>query len=150
MKTKTKYLMLALVAVFTCVSFSSCRDDGEDPNKGIGNYYLQLYAVETNCVDANTGNSLADAFMAEWISANQADSEGIKKIGKIDNETARAWFNQYISSFVEANNEAFAGKNLLPENGWILYSFYLDSDASYSGATEKVVIEVDNSGARER
>ena len=68
MKTKIKYLMLTLVAVFACVSISSCSKDDDDPNQGIGNYYFQLYTVESNCIDAN-GNNIADALKSEWISA---------------------------------------------------------------------------------
>lgn len=149
MKTTIKYLMLALVAVFACVSISSCSKDDDDPNKGIGNYYFQLSDVETNCIDAN-GNNLADAFKSEWISANQADAQGKKAIGKTDNESARAWFNQNINALVQAYDEAYRGKNLLPENGWILYSFTLGSDASYGGATANAIIEITNAGARVR
>lgn len=91
MKTTIKYLMLALVAVFACVSISSCSKDDDDPNMGIGNYYFQLYTVESNCIDAN-GNNIADALKSEWISANQADAQGKKTIGKTDNESARPDF----------------------------------------------------------
>ena len=150
MKKYFKFLMLALVAVLACVSFSSCsNNDDVDPNKGIGNYYLQLYAVETNCVDKN-GNSIAGNLKEEWIKANNADAQGKKAIGKADNETARNWFNQFISALVDGYNEAYAGKNLLPENGWILYSFSLGSDASYGGASENAIIEITNSGAKLR
>ena len=119
MKTTIKYLMLALVAVFACVSISSCSKDDDDPNMGIGNYYFQLYTVESNCIDAN-GNNIADALKSEWISANQADAQGKKTIGKTDNESARAWFNQNINALVQAYDDAYRGINLLPENGWIL------------------------------
>ena len=149
MKTTIKYLMLTLIAVFACVSISSCSKDDDDPNKGIGNYYFQLSDVETNCIDAN-GNNLADALKSEWISANQADAQGKKTIGKTDNESARAWFNQYINTWVQVYDEAYRGKNNLPENGWIRYSFKLYSDASYGGATAYATIEITNAGARLR
>lgn len=150
MKTTIKYLMLTLIAVFSCVSISSCsKDDDDDPNKGIGNYYFQLYRVETNCIDAN-GNNIAEALKSVWISANQADAQGKKTIGKTDNESARAWFNQYINALVQAYDDAYRGNNLLPENGWILYSFTLGSDASYGGATANAIIEITNAGARLR
>lgn len=150
MKKTIKYLMFTLVAVFACVSISSCsKDDDDDPNKGIGNYYVQLVGVETNIVDA-TGNSIADALLSEWISANQADAQGKKNIGKIDNESALAWFNQYINAIVQALDEVYKGKNLIPENGYIRYYFSLDSNASYGGATKRVIIEVTNSGAIKR
>lgn len=140
--------MLTLVTVFACVSISSCSKD-EDPNKGIGNYYFQLSNVETNCIDAN-GNNLADTFKSEWISANQADAQGKKTIGKTDNESARAWFNQNINVLAQLYDKAYRGKNILPENGYIRYSFYLGSDASYGGANEYATIEVTNSGANIR
>lgn len=73
MKKTIKYLMLTLVAVFACVAISSCSKDDDDPNKGIGNYYVQLAGVETNCIDA-TGNNLADIFKSGWITENKADS----------------------------------------------------------------------------
>lgn len=150
MKTKVKYLMLALAAVLACASIVSCsKDDDEDPNKGVGNYYLQLTNVETNCVDAN-GNNLAETFKAEWISANKADAQGKKIIGNTDNESARSWFNQYITTFVQANDEAYRGKNLLPANCYIRYSFHLGSDASYGGVNEIATIEVTNSGTNKR
>lgn len=149
MKTTIKYLMLTLVAVFACVSISSCSKDDDDPNKGIGNYYFQLSDVETNCIDAN-GNNYADALKSEWISANQADAQGKKAIGKTDNESARAWFNQNINALVQAYDEAYRGKNILPENGYINYYFHLGSDASYGGANEYATIEVTNSGANKR
>lgn len=149
MKTTIKYLMLALVAVFACVSISSCTKDDDDPNKGIGNYYFQLFDVESNCIDAN-GNSIVDACWDEWVSANQADDQGKKIIGKTDKESARAWFNQTINALVQAFDEAYRGKNLLPENGYILYYFRLGSDAPYGGANEYATIEVSNSGANKR
>lgn len=149
MKTKIKYFMLTLVAVFACVSISSCSKNEDDPNKGIGNYYFQLYAVETNCIDAN-GNSLADFFMSQWITANNADEQGKISIGKTDNETARAWFNKMINAQVQVHDEAYRGKNLLPENGIIRLSFFMGSDASYGGANEEATIEITNSGAHIR
>ena len=88
--------------------------------------------------------------MSEWISATQADAQGKKTIGKTDNESARAWFNQYINALVQAYDDAYRGNNLLPENGWILYSFTLGSDASYGGATANAIIEITNAGARLR
>ena len=150
MKKTIKYLMLTLVAVFACVSISSCsKDDDDDPNKGIGNYYVQLTGVETNCIDA-TGNNLADTFKSGWITENKADSQGKKTIGKTDNETARTWFNQYINALVQNADEEFRGINLLPENGYVRYYFSLGSDASYGGANENAIIEVSNSGAIKR
>ena len=149
MKTTIKYLMLTLVAVFACVSISSCSKDDDDPNKGIGNYYFQLSDVETNCIDAN-GNNYADALKSEWISASQADAQGNMTIGKTDNESARAWFDQNINDLVQAYDDSYSGKNILPENGWIRYSFTLYSDASYGGATANAIIEITNAGARLR
>lgn len=149
MKTTIKYLMLTLVAVFACVSISSCSKDDDDPNKGIGNYYFQLSDVETNCIDAN-GNNLADALKSEWMSVNHADAQGNITIGKTDNESARAWFDQNINDLVQAYDDSYSGKNILPENGWIRYSFTLYSDASYGGATAYATIEITNAGARLR
>lgn len=149
MKKTIKYLMLILVAVFACVAISSCNKTDDDPNKGIGNYYVQLTGVETNCIDA-TGNNLADIFKSGWITENKADSQGKKTIGKTDNETARTWFNQYINALVQNADEEFRGKNLLPENGYVRYYFSLESDASYGGANENAIIEVTNSGAIKR
>lgn len=150
MKKTIKYLMLTLVAVFACVAISSCsKDDDDDPNKGIGNYYVQLAGVETNCIDA-AGNNLADIFKSGWITENKADSQGKKTIGKTDNETARTWFNQYINALVQNADEEFRGKNLLPENGYVRYYFSLGSDASYGGANENAIIEVTNFGAIKR
>ena len=146
MKTTIKYLMLTLVAVFACVLISSCSEDNVDPNKGIGNYYLQLSKVETNCLDAN-GKSIADACKADWISANQADAQGKKNIGKIDRESARAWFDQFISALVQAHDELYRGKKLLPEGGYIRYYFSMGSDAPNGGANEYATMEVTNSGA---
>lgn len=149
MKTKIKYLMLTLVAVFACVSISSCSKDEDDPNKGIGNYYFQLYAVETNCIDAN-GKGLADFFMSQWIEANNADDQGKISIGKTDNETARAWFRKMVNAQVQVYDEAYREKKLLPENGIIRFIFRLGSDASYGGANEEATIEITNSGANIR
>lgn len=106
--------MLTLVAVFACVAISSCSKDDDDPNKGIGNYYVQLAGVETNCIDA-TGNNLADIFKSGWITENKADSQGKKTIGKTDNETARTWFNQYINALVQNADEEFRGKISFPK-----------------------------------
>ena len=148
MKTTIKYLMLAFVAVLACASITSCgNDDDDDQNKGISNYYLQLSSVETNCIDAD-GNNLADLFKSGWISANQADAQGKIIIGKTDNQTAIALFDEYINELVQAFNDEFYEKNLLPDDGYILYTFYLGSDASYGGATGYVRIKVTNSGAK--
>lgn len=147
MKAKIKYLMLALVAVFACACLSSCSKDDDDPNKGIGNYYFQLSSVDTNCVGTD-GKSVANALKEEWISSNNADTQGKISIGKCDNETAKNWFDQEITTLVDAYNTAYAGKGLLPDNGYIRYTFYLGSDASYGGATSYATIEVTNSGAK--
>lgn len=148
MKTTIKYLMLALVAVFACVSISSCSKDDYDPNKLIGNYYFQLSNVETNCYDAD-GNNIADAAFKLWISTNKANAEGKITVGKVDIETASAFFDQNIKALVEAYDEAYRGKNLLPKNGYINYYFRLGSDAP-GVASRFATIEVTNSGAHKK
>lgn len=146
MKAKLKFLMLALAAVFACVSFTSCSDDEDVVEKGIGDYYFQLTGVESNCTDAN-GKSIIDAFKADWISANKADSNGKMAIGKTDRETAEKWFDNNISSMIDGYSKSYKGK--LPEGGYIRLSFYLGVTPSYGYAGKWATIEITNSGARQ-
>lgn len=138
--------MLTLIAVCASVSLSSCNKEDEVLN-GTGNYYVQLCDLETNLCDAK-GNSLKLALTEEWIKATKADKQGKLAIGKMNSEKAVIFFNDFIDAFIRSGNETYAGKNILPEGGWILYSFVLDSDASYGGAQKNVIIEISNSGAK--
>lgn len=139
MKTTIKYLMLTLVAVFACVSFSSCSSDDDPVEKGIGNYYFQLTNIKSNCVDP-------DEFFNIWIQANKADSQGKMAIGKTDRESAEKWFDTNISSLVDGYSSMYEGK--IPEGGFIELSFYLGVDVSYGYAGKYAHIEITNSGAR--
>lgn len=145
MKSKIKYLMLALVAVFACVSFSSC-DAIEEDLLGVYDYYYQLSGVQSNCFDAN-GNDISSACKEEWKTIVNADGNYRIKVGKTTNEKAVEWFNMNIDANLKAYDELYAGKNLLPEGGWVVYTFRLFSD-SPKGVTKSASIEVSNSGAR--
>lgn len=148
MKTTIQYLVLALIAVFTCVSASSCSDE-EDSNLGIGNYYFELVRVETNCVFNSNETNSVDYLYSLWISANQTDAEGKVNLGKMKSESAREWFAQAIETLVHDYDSAYRGKNNLPQDGYILYQFHLGSDAPYGGAEDYSTIYVSNSGAYE-
>lgn len=150
MKTTIQYLMLALIVVFTCVSISSCIDEEEDSNLGIGNYYFELVRVETNCIFDSVETNSPDYLYSQWISSNQTDAEGKVNLGKMNREYAREWFAQTIETLVNDYDSAYKGKDILPQNGYIIYQFHLGSDASYGGAEEYSTIYVSNSGAYER
>lgn len=144
MKTKVKYLMFALVAVFACVSISSCsKDDGVE--SGVGNYYFLLSGVETNGVDAN-GNSISSVIKADFITSNKADAQGKISIGKTDRVSAEKYFEESVKSFINAYTTAYQGK--LPEGVYIKLTFYLGVDVSYGYAGKYATVEVTNSGAR--
>lgn len=146
MKKRLISFLLILVAVCASVSLSSCNKEDEVLN-GTGNYYVQLWNLETNLCDAE-GNSLKLALKEEWIKTVKADKQGRVAIGKMNKENAKKFFNDFVEETIRSGNETYAGKNILPEGGWILYSFVLDSDASYGGAQENVIIEISNSGAK--
>lgn len=145
MKSKIKYLMLALVAVFACVSFSSC-DAVEEDLLHVYDYYYQLSSVQSNCLDAN-GNDISSACKEEWKTLVNADANYSIKVGKTTKDKAVEWFNMNIDANRKAYDELYAGKNLLPKGGWIVYTFRLYSD-SPEGGSKSASIEVSNSGAR--
>lgn len=122
MKRKLNMLMLTLITLFACLSLSSCDKDN-DPILG-ESAYIQLSSVDTNCLDAS-GNSIASAVKNEWISANKADSQGKILIGKTSLERAEELFDQNISSLRSQYYDAYVGKNILPEGGYITYNFAL-------------------------
>lgn len=134
--------MLALVAVFACVSFSSC--DAIEEDLGIAEYYCK-YSVETNLVDAN-GNSMTPALM-DALKAQAGNDECVVKVGKTNKDKALEWFNATIDNELRTADAMYGGKNLLPEGGWIVYSYSLYSDSS-EGARKSASIEITNSGAR--
>jgi hypothetical protein len=151
MKTKLMCLVRILLVVFACVGFSACSSKDDDDmgttSTGVGNYYFQLYTVETNLIDANSGISLKTSLMEEWKNANNADSQYRISLGKMDKEKARTTFSTLVNSLLQQYNNAYAGKNLLPESGYILYSFVVCSDDAYAGANENKIIQITNSGA---
>lgn len=139
MKTKLNMLMLTLIAMFACLSLSSCDKD----NDPVGSAYVQLSSVDTNCIDAN-GISIASAVESEWITTNKADSQGKVLIGKTSLDRAEELFDQNIASMMTQFNDLYAGKNLLPESGYITYHFSLIFN---NAAIRHASITVTNEGA---
>lgn len=136
--------MLALVAVFACVSFSSCSLF-EDEDNGFGTYYCKCW-VDTNCLGAD-GQSIGKTLENQWYELNNASPQEGLKVGKVNAETAEKWFNETMNSLLQTYNELYAGKGLLPEGGWIDYHYYLTSDAKSGGSNASVIISIDNNGA---
>lgn len=143
MKEKAKLLMLSLIAMIASLSLSSCGNDDEP--QVTEDYYLCLTAVETNLVNAETGESLASALKAEFISGSELDANGKFHMGNTTMESAENAFNQSIANFTKSFNDAYAGKNLLPENGYIVYRFSMETKSGK--AVETASIRVTNSGA---
>lgn len=142
MKRKFNFLMFAFIAVLACLSFASC--DKDDDPVAVDNYYLQLSEVSSNLVDAN-GNSLTSALITEWIDAFKADSQGKIAIGKYsDEKSAENGFYKNLDNIVASYNNAYAGKDLLPDDGFFTLKFYLLKEKTIITSAS---IRVTNSGA---
>lgn len=134
--------MLAIVTMIACLPFTSC--DKVDDIIGVDNYYLQLVDVNSNLVDEN-GNSLDSALKADWIDAFKADSQGKISMGKdSDEKRAEKAFYQSLDNMVEVYNNAYAGKNLLPEGGYFTLKIALLKENS---SIKTASVKVANSGA---
>lgn len=143
MKKKACFLMLTLIAVIASLSLTSC-DKVDDVLTG-EEYFIQLTSVDTNCLDAN-GQSIANVCKSEWISANKASSDGKLSMGKLTYESAEKAFAANLSSMRTQFNEAYAGKNLLPDGGYIQYNFSLVTKSG--GPYSRSSITITNSGAK--
>ena len=142
MKKYFNFLMMALVVILTCVSLSSCSDDDEDPNDGWGDYYFQLYSVQTNLVDED-GNNLAISIKDEWKDQTGADSEYRTTIGHCNKNTAKEWFDKTIQAYIDAYTEAYCGK--LVKDAVIYYNFSLgDYDGAFGTVSANATIKVTN------
>ena len=143
MKKKLSFLMLTLVALVASISFTSCDKDDEPTTTE--NYYLQLTTVETNLVNANTGESLASTLKEAFLSDPQFDASGKFSIGKTTKEKAIKAFNQSLENFRKSFNDVYAGKDFLPENGYIVYNFVLQNQSG--SRVTSASLRVTNSGA---
>lgn len=142
MKKKVTFLMLAFIAVFASLSLGSC--DKKDEPQNVGDYYFQLYNVQTNLVNED-GQNLADALYQEWITNNNADSQGRISLKDMTRETAEASFDLTINELQKGYEAAYAGKDLLPQGGLIVYQFTLLT--SSGSRIESASIQVTNDGA---
>ena len=143
MKKKVTFLMLTLVAMVASISFTSC--DKDDEPTYTDNYYLQLTSVQSNLVNQETGESLDSALKEEFIAGSDLDSSGKFSIGKTSKENAVAAFNQSISNFKQALSNAYVGKNILPNNGYIDYNFVLKNNSG--SIVQSTSIRVTNTAA---
>ncbi len=142
MRKKLNFLMLTLITMIASISLSSC-DKVDDALTG-EEYYIQLTSVDTNLINED-GQSLGSALKSEWISANKASSDGKKSMGRLTYENAEKAFSSNINSMISQFNDIYAGKNLLPEGGYIDYNFSLVSKSE--GPYSRASIRVTNSGA---
>lgn len=144
MRKKVNFLMLTLIAMVASLAFSSCSKDDEP--KSVENYYFVLTSVKTNLVDPNTGQSIAPALKEELISGSaDFDSNGKFHMGKTTKDSALNAFEQSVEAYKRSFNEAYAGKNLLPEGGFIDYNFVLQTQSGSTVTTS--TIRVTNDGA---
>lgn len=144
MRKKVYFLMLTLITMVASLAFSSCSKDDEP--KSVENYYFVLTSVNTNLVDPNTGQSLAPALKEELISdSSDLDSNGKFHLGKTTKDRALNAFEKSVENYKRAFNEAYAGKNLLPEGGVIDYNFALQTQSGFTVTTS--TIRVTNDGA---
>lgn len=146
MKEKLKNMTLACIALLACLTFTACGgDDEEDPNDGIGTYYIQFAGLVTNIIDSN-GNSLAETYQDNFLNAYSSvfDNEGKHTVGRCDAETARDYFDTFVET-IQQNLDS--EKSSVIENGYIEYYFVLYGDAKYNGAYETAAIRVTNTGA---
>ncbi len=142
MKKYLNFLTMALVAIATCVSLSSCSKDEEDPNDGWADYYFQLYSVKTNLFDKD-GNNIAISLYNGWKDEIGADSEYRKTIGHCDKNTAQGWFDQTIQAYVNTYRESYCGT--LPKDGFISFTFSLrDYNDALGAAWDDATIKVTN------
>lgn len=140
MKTKVIYLMLTLMAVFACVSLSSCGSDDNGTNSS-SNYYMVMKSVYGSSTKAvNIGNTL----ISDWKNNNNVDSQGILSLGTSDEETAKAMFSTKMNTLRKQYDDAYAGKNQLNDKDYVLCVFVVCSNTEI---VETKSINVSNSGA---
>lgn len=143
MKKKVTFLMLTLITMITSLAFTSCSKDDEP--QSVENYYLVFTSVYTNLGDPTTGESLAQDVYDEFLAASDLDTNGEFAFGKTTEKSALKAFNKSIDNYSKSLNDAYAGKNLLPEGGFIEYNFALKTQ---SGSTvTNSTIQVTNNGA---
>lgn len=142
MRKKTNLLMMTLITMITSLVFSSCSKDDESTDL-TENYYFQLTDVNTNCVDAN-GNSVASSLMEEWIIAADADPLRGISLGKYSRDNAIKSFDLTIEDLRSRYQELYAGKNILPEGGYIIYKFALKTQSG--SVVTHASIRVTNTG----
>lgn len=142
MKKKVTFLMLTLIAVFASLTLGSC--DKKDEPQNVENYYLQLSSIVTNLVNEE-GQSLEPALREEWIQAFNADSQGKVLLGKTTVQNAEDAFDESMYNIRNAYDDAYRGKDLLPEGGFIHYNFSLINESG--SRWESASINVTNSGA---
>lgn len=143
MRKKINFMMLTLIATLASLAFTSCSKDDEP--QSVENYFFALTSVGTNLVDAN-GQSLAQTFIKDLIAASSdLDSNGMFHIGNTTKESALNAFDKSVENYRKSFNDAYAGKNLLPEGGYIDFTFSLLTQ-SVSVVTS-ATIHVTNNGA---
>lgn len=143
MKKKLSFLMLTLVALVASMSLNSC-DKVTEEVFGVENYYLVLSSVDTNLVDAN-GQSLENTLREAWITAFNANSDGRFSIGKTTEDKAKTAYYESIQNIKSVYDEAYKGKNLLPEGGYFTLNLALIDNSGSRILSSSV--RVTNSGA---
>lgn len=129
---KIKVLMMSLFAFTMTLGFSSCNSVVEDL-MGVEEYFIVLDNVGTNLINAETGESLKQAYYDAFAFQNGKEKDGIKygSLGKTKD------INEAISTFYkscEATKKVLQetyGKQI-PKGGVIDYSFSMRS-GSYKG-----------------
>lgn len=135
------FFVLTLFSVLASVLISSCSK--EEPEK-TQKYYLQLAFVETNCKNINS-----ESLRAEWIAENEADSQGVIFLGEMTQKEAIDYFENEIKSLSYTFTNIYANKGIIPNGGYLNYSFSLipESWLPNYGYVRVGVIEINNSGA---
>ena len=129
---KIKVLMMSLFAFIMTLGFSSCNSVVEDL-MGVEEYFMVLDNVETNLINAETGESLKQAYYDAFAFGNGKEKDGIKyvSLGK-DKDVNHAIQIFYESCEAMKNSFQREVGKVLPKGGFIDYTFSMRS-GSYKG-----------------
>lgn len=128
-----KLMLMALVALFSVFTFSSCSSDDE----GDGfEWYITLDKVNTNLQDAN-GNNMSQALYNDFVFAD--NGQKYIYMGK-QIDTPYTAFEQSCASYQTSLQQTYGAA--LPEGGIIQYVFSLRQDSPQGDWKEQYTVVV--------
>lgn len=140
MKKTIKFLMLALVAMLACVSFSSCGGEDEPETPTLQNSYrLRLEKLETNCIENNKYT------IDIWVLQDMIDKGyDIEFISGSDDQNAESMFKQFMNTVKTSCVDFYNKAGSLKEGDYVTYHYVMyNSLGGKDVATETFTVTKD-------